>query len=399
MIAVALFVFTSLPTWVAVALASKSHEQAVSSGFLRWDAKRYLKIANEGYSYHAGTQSDVAFFPAYPYSARLLAYVTRSSEATALVVLANICLAATFVLLAKYVRQVHAIQQRPRETDSRAPIHEKLNGLAVFSLLAFGLFPTSFFFRMGYSESMFLCIAIGCLYGLARQWPLPFVAFLAGLATGTRSIGIVLSAVVCTTAWLQQSEPRWKRVVRLLWLVPLCCWGLAEFMLYQYFAFGDSFAFAKTQEYWRIRQPTGIVRQLILLLAWEPVWSVYDPTSVGYWRDADGNTSWITNLQFWNPILFGMSLVFLAVGTLKRWLNSQETVVGLGFILIPYFTRGYEMCMNSQGRFVAVAFPMYIVIARLLLNLPPWGVSAVFVAGACVTGLFAHRFAIGHLFY
>ena len=39
-------------------------------------------------------------------------------------------------------------------------------------------------------------------------------------------------------------------------------------------------------------------------------------------------------------------------------------------LLIPYLTKGYDNCMASQGRFVAVVFPIYIVLGNMFCRLP-----------------------------
>ncbi len=69
-------------------------------------------------------------------------------------------------------------------------------------------------------------------------------------------------------------------------------------------------------------------------------------------------------------------------GFRKREIAAPEAIAWRGLWLIPYLTRGHEMAMHSQGRFVSVIPPMYFVLANRLLHLPEiarWGAVILFV--------------------
>ena len=81
---------------------------------------------------------------------------------------ANGLLLGAFVLLSLYA-------------DSRA----YNRAAAGYTALAFGLFPPTFFFRMGYSESSFLFLAILAMIAMqAVAWPSHVVAAIVGLDPG-----------------------------------------------------------------------------------------------------------------------------------------------------------------------------------------------------------------------
>src|SRR5437667_12447827 len=82
-------------------LAKRSDELAA---FANWDGQWYQKIVTDGYAYNSARASNVAFFPAYPLSGSQLAKLTGCRVDLALVIVAHLCLAATFVLLAAYAR-------------------------------------------------------------------------------------------------------------------------------------------------------------------------------------------------------------------------------------------------------------------------------------------------------
>ena len=149
------------------------------------------------------------------------------------------------------------------------------------ALLAFGLFPTTFFFRVNYSESSFLFFAILAMFAMERRWPLVTTALIVGIATATRPVGVALVPVFCMNLW--QRSLGWREFVfRSVLLLPVALCGLIAYMLYQYVAFDQPFAFATTQQHWSFRTPASFVEKVLAILSHEPIWSVYDPTSDAY---------------------------------------------------------------------------------------------------------------------
>ncbi len=99
------------------------------------------------------------------------------------------------------------------------------------------------------------------------------------------------------------------------------------------------------------------------------------------------------SLWFANPIYFVFGAVMIAVGVRKRWLNADEWLLAALLLLIPYLTQSYKGYMASMGRFTAAAFPIYIVMARIALALPPGVVVALFALCGFLLGAYAALFA------
>jgi Gpi18-like mannosyltransferase len=99
------------------------------------------------------------------------------------------------------------------------------------TLLAFGLLPTTVFFRMAYGESLFVLAVVLLLYGIARRQPLWLWALVAGAATAIRPVGVALLPPLACAAW-QRSSSASRGVPQLGWILPLGCWGLALYVLY-----------------------------------------------------------------------------------------------------------------------------------------------------------------------
>jgi hypothetical protein len=252
---------------------------------------------------------------------------------------------------------------------------------ADFVLLAMGLWPTSVFFRMAYSESLFLLVAIAAMYAIERGARPFWVALIVGLSTACRPVGVALLGPLTLYLWHRARVPnddesahctnKGKFALSAALYLPLACWGIAAFMLFQYLQFGDALAFVKQHAIWS-RQPTApYLEQLGRAITLEPIWRVYDPSSAGYWgshQDAPRNP--LFSLPFANPIYFVVTLGLVCLGWCKRWLNSRELVLSALLLAIAYLTQGDRNYMLSQGRFAAVVFPSYIVLGHLAVRAP-----------------------------
>src|SRR6185369_15405542 len=194
-----------------------------------------------------------------------LTWATGIRTELALVVIANACLAAAFVVMRSYAHM-------------RAP--DEAGAAVAWTLLAFGIVPTTFFFRMAYSESLFLLVAIGAMHAMQRQAHPCWVALVVGLATATRPVGILLLGPFALYLWRRM--PNGRRRTNLLYFLgsatiwlPLACWGIAAFMIFQYANLGDALGFFHTQQNFGQRPLTGYLEQWARALILEPIWSVY----------------------------------------------------------------------------------------------------------------------------
>jgi hypothetical protein len=360
-----------------------------------WDGQWCLQVASEGYFYDPGRMSSVAFFPLYPMLVAAVFRATGMPLEWAGLLVAHVLLIAAFVFLAAYVAERY-----PRQSPQ----------LAAYVVLAFGLFPTTFFMRMTYSESTFLALAVLAMFGMERGWRPLVVAGIVGLATAARPVGVALVPVFWLYVW-QRAEtgphPRplsrarerggWRRLAPVVGLTPVALWGLLAYMAFQYAEFGEPLAFAKTQSHWRSRGDVGWGEKALALAAWEPIWSAYMPSSPGYaGRRARELPAW-ANLQLANPVFFVATAALVGLGAARGWLTGGEVLLSAGLLLIPYVTRGFEMCMASQGRYASLAFPVYLVLGRLLRGAPlAVSVGALALSGAYLA-IYSALFAAGYL--
>jgi Gpi18-like mannosyltransferase len=150
-------------------------------GWAQWDSGWYERIASEGYSFVAGRQSTVAFFPAYPLTMRVAGTAIGDMNVAGIVVtfLAGMAGAALFF----------------------AWVRARLAPVAAWTALAaFLLFPYAFYlYGVVYADALFIAALLGAF--LLLEDDRPVLAGLAGaVATAARPVGVVLVVALVVRA-------------------------------------------------------------------------------------------------------------------------------------------------------------------------------------------------------
>ncbi len=209
------------------------------AGWAQWDSGWYHRIAADGYSYVAGQQSTVAFFPAYPVVVGALGVLVDDPylAGIAVTLAAGVAVAALFAAWA-----------RPRLSPTAAWA----------ALLAFLLFPYAFFlYGVVYADALFVAALLGAFVLLDDDHPV--LAGLAGaVATAARPVGIVLIVGLAVRALERRGALRpaggrwvdWRRAHPADAGVLLSVLGIAGWCVYLWARFGDPFAFASAQGAW-----------------------------------------------------------------------------------------------------------------------------------------------------
>ncbi|MGH9874021.1 MAG: mannosyltransferase family protein [Pyrinomonadaceae bacterium] len=192
----------------------------------RWDAVNYQKIAQFGYSATGEMRPLLVFYPLYPWTVRLLTFVTLDYMLSAFIVSTLASLVTAIVLL------------RLVELDYSRELAQR----AVWFLF---IFPTSYFLHIGYTESLFLMLALSCVYSARKQrWLL--AAVFGALTCLTRANGLVLGPVlVMEAAYQYWKTRRWQWQ----WLyIPLLALGFGGYLLLNKHVTGDAFAFTSLMQ-------------------------------------------------------------------------------------------------------------------------------------------------------
>lgn len=192
----------------------------------RWDALNYQKLAQFGYGATGELQPLLVFYPLFPWSVRLLTFVTRDYLISAFIVSTIASLVAAIVLL------------RLVEID-----HSK--HLAQRTVWFLFIFPTSYFLHIGYTESLFLMLALSSIYAARRErWLM--AGIFGALTSLTRPTGVILIPVLIVEAAHQyRITRRWRRQ----WLyIALAAVGFGGYLLLNKYVTGNAFAFVSFQQ-------------------------------------------------------------------------------------------------------------------------------------------------------
>ena len=310
---------------------------AVGGVWTRWDGQWYLKIATEGYT--AGDGS-AAFYPLYPWTVTVFGWLAGERF-----IWAGILLSSLFFLLALFF--LHRLV--------RLDFHPEDAGRTVFYIAAF---PMAFFFWAVYSESLFLMLSVAALLAMRSQrfW---WAGLAVALAIWTRSTGLLLLLPMAWELWRAYHPPvptdlraippsRPARFTAASLAVPFV--ALLAFMGWAAFIFGDALAPLTAQSGWNRR----------FSWPWQTIadaWGAATSTSLQFQPEK----------QSWT--YFASLLVALVVGVLAiRWLRGSYTIYLWAGLLFPLFSGTRINPLLSYPRFLAVLFPMFIVLALMGRN-------------------------------
>ena len=286
----------------------------------RGDATWYCAVAEEGYEhlpFDASVQRKWAFFPLYPIVLRIARTVTGECVFTG-AVLSNLFFFLALIFLHKLTLE----WGYDSETANR-------------TLFYLAVYPTSYFFSLPFTESLFLLLTVGSFLAARReQWLL--AGLLGALASATRAGGVMLFPALALYSIMRYRAWRPKEMLPLL-LIPV---GLVGFMIFLWTYTGNALAFKDVQVAWH-RQPAFFVSTL-----WE------------YLRN-------IRDVAFpWNPIALNFAAVMGALGCGLFLMKRREWVLSLytfTMLFLPLSTSS----LQSVTRYTSVVFPVFITLGIL----------------------------------
>lgn len=305
-------------------------------GFGNFDGVHYLKIAYEGYK----AAFSQAFFPLYPMLIRFLNVLPRdlSLDPRYFVdpsffytgfILSNLFFLGFLLLFYKLLRLDYSQK------------------VARLSLILVLVFPTSFYFGSIYTESLFLFLTVWAIFSFRTRKYL-LAGTLAGLASATRIIGILIPIIFLIEMFLNRKKINAKELVNQvvsLFLTPL---GLIAYMFYLNKNFGDSLLFLTSQSGFGagrsaepfILLPQVVYRYIKMILTVEP-----------------------KSLLFFNvnlELLFTLIPLGLFIIFYKKIRLSY-----LWFSLLALILPTLTGTLSSMPRYVLVAFPFFPLLAEI----------------------------------
>ncbi len=320
---------------------------------VRWDAGWYGSIADNGYWLKPGEQSPVAFFPLYPLVMRALTFVGM-----------NRWIAGSLLSL---VCALGGLWAFARWAASVSPKHATL----AFWLLA--LYPfAEYLYGVVYSDAMFLLLAVGAFLSLERGRPLQ-AGILGALSTACRPVApaVVIGLLVRSIELRRQKN----LPIRFVDLLPaLSGLGLACFMAYLQYRFGDALAFAHVQG----------------APGWdqEPGWRSW--LKLSWFHTMFPKVAPLVAIRLGGHALLTVLALAMVVPTFKRlgWGYGVYTLLVIG---IPAVS---SKDFQGLGRYVIAAFPLFLTLALLLDERPRIRVT-VLVVFALLLGTLAMALGAG----
>lgn len=294
------------------------------------DSGWIMNIAINGYEkepFNTATQHTWAYFPMYPLLWRWAAKVTGEFPLTGMA-LSNCCLLLALILLYKTVEAFgydEAVAER-----------------TCFYLAAF---PTSYFFSLAQTESLFLLVTVSCLYAAKRErWWL--AGILGAFASATRFAGVFLLLPVGVLYWQAyrrglNSAPKQLsgRVITNFIALLLAPLGLVCFMIYLKVITGNPLAFADIQVAWG--HSAGFFWRPLLTFLREP---------------------WLVSAG-WDFRLLNFAAAVLALVSVVVLLKRREWALGLFAAVSILAPMSSQPLLQSLARYVMVIFPVFIVLA------------------------------------
>ena len=323
-----------------------------------WDGEHYMRLARSGYLNEPDNVSP-AFFPLYSLLIRSFTELFGGPVAPGTLSLWGVILSLVALPFALYF--VYQITENGwGERAARGAV------------LTLAFFPTTFFLNAAYTESLFLALSAGAIWAAMVRKDLLLACVLAGLATATRNVGIFL-LVPLAYEWLRNAEYyRWR--VGYLVLAPS---GLAAYMGYLWWRFGEPLLFYTEQEDWN-REASGPFETLMSSLerSREGLRWALNPATEGSSAAQILDRIVLTgNAQNLFLLTLAVVVIILGLRTLPLGLSAYAFLVAV----VPAFFGTPDNPLMGVSRYVLVAFPVFVVLGVLLKNrwlLAAWTVSS-----------------------
>jgi Gpi18-like mannosyltransferase len=302
-----------------IAIRRYSIPQELRDLAMRSDGSWYISIARNGYEkklFDLEKEHNWAFFPLYPLVLRAVAGFTGNYRLVGMA-LSNLFFFVALILLHKTVLAFGY----DRMVANRA----------IFYVAAF---PTSYFFSLPWTSSLFLMLTVGSFLAAKRDvwW---MAGLCAGLASATRYNGIFLFPSLLIFYWQCNRPLRFRASALGLLLAPT---GLLAFMAYLYAITGNALAFADSQAAWKVRW--GFFLQPLATFAISPF-----ELSAG-----------------WNFRMLNFVAALTALGCGFAWVKRREWAWAF-YTFISVITPLSTVTLEGHTRYVVVLFPMFVMLA------------------------------------
>lgn len=331
-----------------------AHPRHLASLLTKWDGAFYLDVARHGYdtalTYRPDgslVNTDIVFFPLYPFLVAVLGLAIGIVAAALLLSLAaGIVAAVAMCGIGEY-------------------LYDKRTG--VFLAALWGAAPTAIVESMAYPEALYTAFAaLTVLFLLRERWiAAGAAAFFAGLAHPT-GVAAALTVGVCALATLLRRERGWAPWVATA-MAPL---GALGYLAWVGYALGrwDGFAYME-----------------------ERGWGS-DPSLIGVWHQITTSATHPLPLGYKVPVyVLGFALVFAVVLTMSTLLTYQrERTRALPLLAFTWISIALALFIgptyfHAEARFLLPDFPLLLPPAVFLARRNAYLATAVLAACALLS--------------
>jgi Gpi18-like mannosyltransferase len=289
-----------------------------------FDGIHYLSIAKNDYGLY-----QQAFFPLYPNLIRVLTPFFGGKDLVAGIFISVFCSLVFLFLFYKLV------------------LLDYQESVARYSLIFLLFFPTSFFFGMVYTESLFLMLVLGCFLA-ARKGKWLMAGLLGAFASYTRLVGVFLFPAILYEWWQAKKSKNWKLEIRNFLFLCLIPAGLFKYMYFLWQKYNDPLMFFHVQPFFGAQRSGGKI-----ILLYQVFWRYFKMILTTKW-DLLYFTVWLEFLT----ALGMLTILFLAY---KKGIRESYLVfAGLAFIT-PTITGTF----SSLPRYALVLFPCFVWLGMM----------------------------------
>lgn len=308
--------------------------------WFRWDSRHFAGIAEYGYRLNHALETQIAFYPLYPFLIRITAFVGRLFGGTAKYFDVSFVYyySGVFVSLIFFSGAVYFLWRIVLQRYNKV--------MAIRAVKYLIIIPYGFFFAMVYTESFFLCMVLASAFAMQnKKWLLAGAAGFAAALTRNQGVLLIVPLLISAIPYLftktKGLHQRWIKIVAAALMV---FGGIGVYLLVNWYVAGDPFHFLYHQKN-----------------NWGNEFGFFPQVVSGQFDKVLTHHSTRLAFSTFLPSFFVFFSVLALVFVTRKDLPLPWIVFCLVFLIISFSPTS----LLSSQRYMLGAFPIYIALAVL----------------------------------